>query len=143
MATITGLLGSLTHWLVLASQWFHDWDITLLTSALIVLIVIAGVTGRAAMGPRLWMQLVWGTATVVVGLIEVAIIWTTERFSARPTTCARLRKSRRSDDPRADTSISALAPVSDTKEDTDGGKAHSGGRRRAGSPTHPYRGRNV
>ena len=55
MATITGLLGSLTHWLVLASQWFHDWDITLLTSALIVLIVIAGVTGRA---------------------IEVAIIWT-------------------------------------------------------------------
>lgn len=76
MATITGLRGSLTHWLVLASQWFHDWDITPLTSALIVLIVIAGVTGRAAMGPRLWMQLVWGTVTVVVGLIEVAIIWT-------------------------------------------------------------------
>lgn len=25
MATITGLRGSLTHWLVLASQWFHDW----------------------------------------------------------------------------------------------------------------------
>ena len=50
MATITGLLGSLTHWLVLASQWFHDWDITLLASALIVLVVIAGVTGRAAMG---------------------------------------------------------------------------------------------
>lgn len=60
MATITGLRGSLTHWLVLASQWFHDWDITLLASALIVLIVIAGVTGRAAMVPRLWMQLVWG-----------------------------------------------------------------------------------
>lgn len=59
-----------------ASQWFHDWDITLLASALIVLIVIAGVTGRAAMVPRLWMQLVWGTVTVVVGLIEVAIIWT-------------------------------------------------------------------
>ena len=76
MATITGLLRSLTHWLVLASQWFPDWDITLLASALIVLIVIAGVTGRAAMGPRLWMQLVWGTATVIVGLIEVAIIWT-------------------------------------------------------------------
>ena len=30
MATITGLRGSLTHWLLLASQWFHDWDITLL-----------------------------------------------------------------------------------------------------------------
>ena len=29
-----------------------------------------------AMVPRLWMQLVWGTVTVVVGLIEVAIIWT-------------------------------------------------------------------
>ncbi|MFQ6206299.1 hypothetical protein AB4918_04585 [Bifidobacterium dentium] len=28
------------------------------------------------MVPRLWMQLVWGTVTVVVGLIEVAIIWT-------------------------------------------------------------------
>lgn len=42
MATITGLLRTLTHWLVLAGQWFHDWDITLLTSALIVLIVIAG-----------------------------------------------------------------------------------------------------
>lgn len=76
MATITGLLGSLTHWLVLASQWFHDWDITLLASALIVLVVIAGVTGRAAMVLRLWMQLVWGAVTVVVGLIEVAIIWT-------------------------------------------------------------------
>lgn len=51
MATITGLRGSLTHWLVLASQWFHDWDITLLASALIVLIVIAG-------GPvgRLWFH---------------------------------------------------------------------------------------
>ena len=38
--------------------------------------VIAGVTGRAAVGPRLWMQLVWGTVTVIFGLIEVAIIWT-------------------------------------------------------------------
>lgn len=28
------------------------------------------------MVPRLWMQLVWGAVTVVVGLIEVAIIWT-------------------------------------------------------------------
>ena len=61
----------------------------------------------------------------------------------RPTTCARLRKSRRSDDPRADTPISALAPVSDTKEDTDGGKAHGGGMRSASPLTHPYRGRNV
>mgnify|MGYP007079152691 CR=1 FL=1 len=34
------------------------------------------VTGRAAVGPRLWMQLVWGTVTVIFGLIEVAIIWT-------------------------------------------------------------------
>ena len=39
----------------------------------IILTVIAGVTGRAATGPRLWMQLVWGTATVILGLIEVAI----------------------------------------------------------------------
>ncbi|MCI1649365.1 MAG: hypothetical protein LKI26_01785 [Bifidobacterium tibiigranuli] len=45
-------------------------------ATLIVLAVFAGVTGRAAMGPRLWMQPVWGTVTVVVGLIEVAIIWT-------------------------------------------------------------------
>ena len=44
--------------------------------ALIILTVIAGVTGRAATGPRLWMQLVWGTVTVILGLIEVAIIWT-------------------------------------------------------------------
>jgi hypothetical protein len=51
MATITGLLGSLTHWLVLASQWFHDWDITLLTSALIVLVVIAGVDRSGGYGP--------------------------------------------------------------------------------------------
>lgn len=29
-----------------------------------------------ATGPRLWMQLVWGTVTVILGLIEVAIIWT-------------------------------------------------------------------
>lgn len=30
MATITGLLRTLTHWLAGANQWFHDWDITLL-----------------------------------------------------------------------------------------------------------------
>lgn len=44
--------------------------------ALIILTVIAGVTGRAATGPRLWMQLAWGMVTVILGLIEVAIIWT-------------------------------------------------------------------
>ena len=41
-----------------------------------ILTVIGGVTGRAATGPRLWMQLVWGTVTVILGLIEVAVIWT-------------------------------------------------------------------
>lgn len=76
MATITGALRALAQWLVSVSRWFDGWDIKLLVPALIILTVIAGVTGRAATGPRLWMQLVWGTVTVILGLIEVAIIWT-------------------------------------------------------------------
>lgn len=74
--TIPGFLKTLTEWLVSVSRWFDSWDITILVPALIILTVIAGVTGRAATGPRLWMQLVWGTVTVILGLIEVAIIWT-------------------------------------------------------------------
>lgn len=73
---MAGILETLAEWLVSVSQWFNDWDITILVPALIILTVIAGVTGRAATGPRLWMQLVWGTATIILGLIEVAIIWT-------------------------------------------------------------------
>lgn len=73
---MAGILETLVEWLVSVSQWFNDWDITILVPALIILTVIAGVTGRAATGPRLWMQLVWGTVTVILGLIEVAIIWT-------------------------------------------------------------------
>lgn len=73
---MAGILGTLAEWLVSVSQWFNDWDITILVPALIILTVIAGVTGRAATGPRLWMQLVWGTVTVILGMIEVAIIWT-------------------------------------------------------------------
>ena len=76
MATITGALKALAQWLVSVSQWFDGWDIKLLVPALIILTVIGGVTGRAATGPRLWMQLVWGTVTVILGLIEVAVIWT-------------------------------------------------------------------
>ena len=67
--TIPGFLKTLTEWVVSVSQWFEGWDITLLVPALIILTVIAGVTGRAAVGPRLWMQLVWGTVTVIFGLI--------------------------------------------------------------------------
>ncbi|MDH7900010.1 hypothetical protein OB936_07320 [Bifidobacterium catenulatum subsp. kashiwanohense] len=74
--TIPGFLKTLTEWVVSVSRWFDGWDVTLLVPALIILTVIAGVTGRAAVGPRLWMQLVWGTVTVIFGLIEVAIIWT-------------------------------------------------------------------
>lgn len=74
--TIPGFLKTLTEWVVSVSQWFDGWDITLLVPSLIILTVIAGVTGRAAVGPRLWMQLVWGMVTVILGLIEVAIIWT-------------------------------------------------------------------
>ena len=73
---MAGILEALAEWLVSVSQWFNDWDITILVPALIILTVIAGVTGRAATGPRLWMQLVWGTVTVILGLIEVAVIWT-------------------------------------------------------------------
>lgn len=73
---MAGILETLVEWLVSVSQWFNGWDITLLVPALIILTVIAGVTGRAATGPRLWMQLAWGTVTVILGLIEVAIIWT-------------------------------------------------------------------
>lgn len=73
---MAGILETLAEWLVSVSQWFNGWDITLLVPALIILTVIAGVTGRAATGPRLWMQLVWGTATIILSLIEVAIIWT-------------------------------------------------------------------
>lgn len=73
---MAGILETLVEWLVSVSQWFNDWDITILVPALIILTVIGGVTGRAATGPRLWMQLVWGTVTVILGLIEVAVIWT-------------------------------------------------------------------
>ena len=48
---MAGILETLAEWLVSVSQWFNDWDITIL-------------------------QLVWGTATIILGLIEVAIIWT-------------------------------------------------------------------
>ena len=47
------ILETLAEWLVSVSQWFNDWDITILVPALIILTVIAGVTGRAAVGPRL------------------------------------------------------------------------------------------
>ena len=73
---MAGILETLVEWLVSVSQWFNGWDITLLVPALIILTVIAGVTGRSATGPRLWMQLAWGMVTVILGLIEVAIIWT-------------------------------------------------------------------
>lgn len=73
---MAGILETLVEWLVSVSQWFNGWDITLLVPALIILTVIAGVTGRTATGPRLWMQLAWGMVTVILGLIEVAIIWT-------------------------------------------------------------------
>lgn len=73
---MAGILETLVEWLVSVSQWFNGWDITLLVPALIILTVIAGVTGRAATGLRLWMQLAWGMVTVILGLIEVAIIWT-------------------------------------------------------------------
>ena len=73
---MAGILETLVEWLVSVSQWFNDWDITILVPALIILTVIAGVTGRAATGPRLWMQLACGMVTVILGLIEVAIIWT-------------------------------------------------------------------
>ena len=63
--TIPGFLKTLTEWLVSVSRWFDGWDITILVPALIILTVLAGVTGR-----------VWGTVTVILGLIEVAIIWT-------------------------------------------------------------------
>lgn len=77
MATMsTAILEALARWLVSAGRWFDGWDITLLVPALVILMVVAGVTGRAATGPRLWMQLVWGTATVVLGLVEAAIVWT-------------------------------------------------------------------
>lgn len=45
--TIPGFLKTLTEWVVSVSQWFDGWDITLLVPALIILTVIAGVTGRA------------------------------------------------------------------------------------------------
>lgn len=44
---MAGILETLVEWLVSVSQWFNGWDITLLVPALIILTVIAGVTGRA------------------------------------------------------------------------------------------------
>lgn len=76
MAGVTATLASLARWLVQVSQWFDGWGITLLVPSLIILMVVTGVTGRAAAGPRLWMQLLWGGATVILGLVEAAIIWT-------------------------------------------------------------------
>lgn len=70
------ILQSAARWLVSVSQWFDGWDTTLLVPALVILGVIAGVTGRAAMGSRLWQQILWGAATVLLSLTEIAIMWT-------------------------------------------------------------------
>lgn len=53
-----------------------EWDTATLIPALIVLGVLAGVTGRAAASPRLRQQLLWGAATAFLGLVEAAVIWT-------------------------------------------------------------------
>lgn len=75
--TIPGFLKAIAEWLVSVSRWFDGWDITLLGCRR------SSPHGdrrrdrpARAVGPRLWMQLVWGTVTVILGLIEVAIIWT-------------------------------------------------------------------
>lgn len=39
---MAGILEALAEWLVSVSQWFNDWDITILVPALIILTVIAG-----------------------------------------------------------------------------------------------------
>ena len=44
---MAGILETLVEWLVSVSRWFDGWDITILVPALIILTVIAGVTGRA------------------------------------------------------------------------------------------------
>lgn len=53
MTLFAKTLQSVVRWLVSVSQWFNGWDITLLVPTLIILGVIAGVTGRAVMGGRL------------------------------------------------------------------------------------------
>lgn len=71
-----GALRSIAEWLVSVSGWFGGWETVTLVPALIVLGVLAGVTGRAAASPRLWQQILWGTATAFLGLVEAAVIWT-------------------------------------------------------------------
>ena len=80
---MAGILETLVEWLVSVSQWFNDWDITILVPALIILTVIAGVTGLAATGPRLWMQLVWGHSE------KSSSAWSRSRSSGplSPATC--------------------------------------------------------
>lgn len=73
---MAGILETLVEWLVSVSQWFNGWDTATLIPALIVLGVLAGVTGRAAASPRLRQQLLWGAATAFLGLVEAAAIWT-------------------------------------------------------------------
>ena len=75
MTMFAKTLHSIARWLVSVSQWFNGWDITLLVPALIILGVIAGVTGRAVMGGRLWQQILWGSVTVLLSLMEIAIMW--------------------------------------------------------------------
>lgn len=71
-----GALKRIAEWLVSVSEWFEGWDTATLIPALIVLGVLAGVTGRAAVAPRLRQQILWGSATAFLGLVEAAVIWT-------------------------------------------------------------------
>ncbi len=58
------------------SDLFNSWDTTLLIPAILILGMLTGVTGRAANGPSLIRHILYIGLTVLLTLIELAVIWT-------------------------------------------------------------------
>ncbi|PST48944.1 hypothetical protein COO72_05390 [Bifidobacterium callitrichos] len=69
------LIQRTSQWLVDLTNAFAAWPTPFLIAALLLLITVSGVTGRAVIGASLPKQLLWGTVTVAVSLMALAVIW--------------------------------------------------------------------
>ena len=74
--TITSILHAAARWLVDVSEWFDGWDTTLLVAAILILGMLAGVAARAANGPGLLRHVLYIGLTVLLALLELAVVWT-------------------------------------------------------------------
>ena len=70
--TAGAIIEQLARWADAMTRTLDSWD----TGTLIVLTVLAGVTGRATTGGGLIRQILWITVTAILTLIAVATVWT-------------------------------------------------------------------